>query len=415
MIAAANRDGYAAATVTAVIAEAGVSRPTFYEHFKDRDDCFMATLEAEQRQQLERTKDAIARANPEDAATAAITALIEHARNDPAAAQFLTSEPLAATTLALDARDEHLKGTAALVDRAARAAAPKASIPDLPATIMLGAASRMLGTRLRRGEPSLTSLHTELLDWAGRYARPHGQQRWQTLKAGPVPASKPPNMQPLLIEPAPLPRGRQQLGSEEVAINHRQRILHAVAKLAQAKGYDATTIADIAKNAKVDQKAFYRVFTDKQGAFMNYHELAFQALMATMSSAFFEGDDWPDRAWHSGDAFLKYLAAEPLVAHIGFIEAYAVGPMAIQRVEDSHVAFTIFLQEGYQYAQKNGGLVEPPGRVTLEAIVTAIYELVYLQVRAGKTKQLPRQLGLMGALVLTPFVGAAESDRLIDG
>ncbi|HXM86934.1 MAG TPA: TetR/AcrR family transcriptional regulator, partial [Solirubrobacteraceae bacterium] len=40
-----NRRGYAAANVTATIAEAGVSRPTFYEYFADRDDCFRRAIE----------------------------------------------------------------------------------------------------------------------------------------------------------------------------------------------------------------------------------------------------------------------------------------------------------------------------------------------------------------------------------
>ena len=44
MVAAANRDGYADANVSAVIAEAGVSRPTFYDYFSDRDDCFVAAI-----------------------------------------------------------------------------------------------------------------------------------------------------------------------------------------------------------------------------------------------------------------------------------------------------------------------------------------------------------------------------------
>ena len=44
MIAAAVRDGYADANVSAVIAEAGVSRPTFYDYFVDSDDCFLAAL-----------------------------------------------------------------------------------------------------------------------------------------------------------------------------------------------------------------------------------------------------------------------------------------------------------------------------------------------------------------------------------
>jgi AcrR family transcriptional regulator len=45
MVAAANQHGYAQATVSAVIEHAGISRPTFYEYFADRDACFLAALE----------------------------------------------------------------------------------------------------------------------------------------------------------------------------------------------------------------------------------------------------------------------------------------------------------------------------------------------------------------------------------
>lgn len=38
--------GYAAATVTDVVGRAGVSRKTFYEHFADKEACFMAAWEA---------------------------------------------------------------------------------------------------------------------------------------------------------------------------------------------------------------------------------------------------------------------------------------------------------------------------------------------------------------------------------
>src|SRR5918996_5397040 len=39
-------EGYGGATVAAVIARAGVSRRTFYEHFRDREDCFLAAYDA---------------------------------------------------------------------------------------------------------------------------------------------------------------------------------------------------------------------------------------------------------------------------------------------------------------------------------------------------------------------------------
>src|ERR1700712_4307239 len=38
--------GYGALTVADVIAEAGVSRKTFYEHFVNRDECFLAAYDA---------------------------------------------------------------------------------------------------------------------------------------------------------------------------------------------------------------------------------------------------------------------------------------------------------------------------------------------------------------------------------
>jgi len=44
-IAVAGSDGYAAMTVSAVIARANVSRKTFYEQFADREHCFLAAYE----------------------------------------------------------------------------------------------------------------------------------------------------------------------------------------------------------------------------------------------------------------------------------------------------------------------------------------------------------------------------------
>ena len=420
MIAAANRDGYAGATVTAVIAEAGVSRPTFYEHFKDRDDCFMQTLEQSQAQLLDEIQAAIEQAAPEDALTAAISAQIEHARSQPTATRFLTNEPLAATRLALDTRDQHQQQIAQLIERAQKRLPKDTATVALPMKIVIGAISRILGNRLRRGDPGLTSIHAELLDWTSRYQQPRSQQRRQTLKPGPKPKNSAVLLEKLIGEAPPIPRGRSRMTREEIAVNHRERILHAIAKLSEEKGYDATTTADITREAQLDAKVFYRLFADKQEAFMSYHELGFQQLMAVMADAFFKGETWPERSWQSGGAFLGFLAREPLVAHIGFIESYAVGAAAIQRVEDSHVAFTMFLHEGYQWvgqadAQAGAAEVAPPSKLVLEAIIAGVFELVYLQVRAGKTNQLPRYLGLMGALVLTPFLGVEAANAFIEG
>jgi AcrR family transcriptional regulator len=210
--------------------------------------------------------------------------------------------------------------------------------------------------------------------------------------------------------PLPLPPGRPRLSEEEVAENHRQRLFFAAARLAAEHGYTATTIAEIAKRAGVDRRAFYALFRDKQDAFMAVHEWGFQQLLAVTAGAFFAGGSWPERVWEGLRGFAQFLENNPTITHVGFVEAYAVGPGAVQRVDDSVIAFAIFFQEGYQYRPGGDG----PSRLALEAIVMAVFELVYLEAR---TSAAPKMRGLVAPLAymcLAPFTGAAEANEFID-
>src|SRR5271156_4324321 len=83
MVAAANRDGYAGANVTQVISHAGVSRPTFYEYFTDKDDCFLRTNRDIASRLLEQIGDAIAESPAEQALQAAVRRLIQRAEAQP--------------------------------------------------------------------------------------------------------------------------------------------------------------------------------------------------------------------------------------------------------------------------------------------------------------------------------------------
>ncbi len=148
------------------------------------------------------------------------------------------------------------------------------------------------------------------------------------------------------------------MSKQEIAENHRLRIMFAAAQLAEGKGYTATTVADITRRADIDGRAFYAQFTAKQDAFMAIHELGFQEVMAITAGAFFAAETWPERSWQAARAFTQYLERNPTLTHVGFVEAYAVGRAAAQRVEDSHTAFTIFLQEGFQHHPQEN----PPSR-----------------------------------------------------
>jgi hypothetical protein len=87
-----------------------------------------------------------------------------------------------------------------------------------------------------------------------------------------------------------------------------------------------------------------------------------------------------------------------------------VGPAAIQRVEDSHIAFTFFLQEGLVYRKQRN----PPSGLAMEAIVTSIFEIIYLQARDHGKPEVSAMLPHIAHLWLTPFLGVREGDEFID-
>jgi len=151
------------------------------------------------------------------------------------------------------------------------------------------------------------------------------------------------------------------------------------------------------------------MFADKQDAFMTVHEAGLQQVMDVTASAFFAGASWPERIWEAARAFTQLLDSEPLITHVGFVEAHAVGPGAAQRVQDSHVAFAIFLQEGYLHSS-----AEPPARAAVEAIVTSVFETIYQQARAPRRPKISGAAGLITFLCLAPFLGAVEASRFIE-
>jgi TetR/AcrR family transcriptional regulator len=411
MVAAANREGYAGANVSNVIGEAGVSRPTFYDYFEDRDDCFIATVVDVHKHLLGRVRDAVAEGPPEHALTASIEAMVAFADSRPAEARFLTKEALAGGPGALDARDAGIREIARVIERAFKRVPAETAIPDVPLVAVLGAVHRLLASRLRRGERALGGLQEDLVAWTQSYTEPARTKRWRTLDRLPAPERSPFLGRTALRPPALLPPGRPRIPEAEIAENHRQRIMFATAQVVQERGYTAATVAEILRHASVDGRVFYRLFADKQEAFSAIHELGFQYLMAATAGAFFAGKSWPERIWEGFRAATQSVDDTPTFAHVAFVEAYAVGPGAIQRVEDSRVAFTIFLQEGYGY-QKDG---TPPSRVALEAIITTIFEIVYLQARASARPKTAALLGHIVHVCLTPFVGPEAADGFIDG
>ncbi len=411
MLAIAAEDGYATASIAQVIARAGVSRPTFYEYFAERDACFLAALDDAGARLLARVRRAVEDQPPEHALTVALASLVPFAQAEPAMARVLFGEAMAAGHRALELRDETLLQLEQMIEYALERAPSCSVAPDLAPRIVLGASFRMLGYRLRRDRQRLDEAQSELQRWLESYDRPVGEHRWRTLSPeASAPAAWPAAVNGTLRPPSPPSHRRARASHAQIAQQSRRAVLLALAELAAEDGYATVTIRRIAERAGIESRAFYRLFDSKQQAFTALTEMYFQQTMALTAGAFFTRAPWPRRVLAAILTLAACVEQNPALARACFIESYASERGAPQRVEQLTRAFTLFLTEGDRYA----GRVTPHPRGTLEAIAHANFELIYQQARASATPRIAGVLGHSVHLCLAPFIGGQAAGELID-
>jgi len=98
--------GYAAATIDDVVRRAGVSKKTFYDHFADKEDCFLAAYETASEELFERVREAHAGHDDwVERTRAGIVAYLRWLAADPALARVYLVEVAAAGPQALERRE----------------------------------------------------------------------------------------------------------------------------------------------------------------------------------------------------------------------------------------------------------------------------------------------------------------------
>ncbi len=152
MTASVTEIGYSALTVQDVLSRAGISRPTFYEQFEDKEDCFLAAFEAGVGQMRARVASAAAEGREwKQRLRLGIGALLEFVEEDPGAARAAVVEARASSPRGLRRRDEVLDGFAACIDDLIREelAEPPSAIA---AAGVVGGIESVLYARLQKGE-----------------------------------------------------------------------------------------------------------------------------------------------------------------------------------------------------------------------------------------------------------------------
>lgn len=156
MLRAATEIGYRQATVQDVIDRAGISRPTFYEHFANKEDCFLVAFEATAARLRKRLEAAAAAGEDwRQQLRLAIEDLLRFVAGEPDAARVLVVEARAASAEALLRRDALLDHFATCIDSLVRDQLPDAdSRSAITAAGVVGGVEALLYGRLTKGELS---------------------------------------------------------------------------------------------------------------------------------------------------------------------------------------------------------------------------------------------------------------------
>ncbi|MBS1870946.1 MAG: TetR/AcrR family transcriptional regulator [Actinobacteria bacterium] len=164
-IAVAGADGYAAMTVSTVIAHANVSRKTFYEQFADREHCFAAAYEALAQRALAGVHGAAAIDAPwPERLRAALAWRLQALAAHPHEARVAFVEVLAAGPRALALREQAVRELAPLFVPGFDAAPAGATIPRSMPTAVAGALAELIATHVRGDDAAaLPALLPDLL------------------------------------------------------------------------------------------------------------------------------------------------------------------------------------------------------------------------------------------------------------
>lgn len=192
-----------------------------------------------------------------------------------------------------------------------------------------------------------------------------------------------------------------------IARSQRERLLEAAVRVVAEKGYAATTVADLTREAGISRTTFYAMFEDKEACFLAAYDGAVDALVRLVTAAYEAEEGWPNRARAGLAALLEALAEEPEVARLALVDVGAAGPTAQRRYRAALQRLTPFFDEGRDFAPGGRDLPANTSRMAIGAVAGLIAD----ELAEERAEDLPNLLSDVLFATLVPYIGPAAAAR----
>jgi AcrR family transcriptional regulator len=184
--------------------------------------------------------------------------------------------------------------------------------------------------------------------------------------------------------------------------------MDAIAELTAERGYEATKIGDIVRQAGVARKTLYDNFKGKEELFLAAFDATVEEIMSRIEEACAAVDGgWDERVEAGLGAFLGYVAEEPARARMCLIEAMSATPAATRRYEDAMQGFVELTGSNVPRSDQLPETIE-------ETLVGGVAWIVHQKIRRREAEKAMDLLPELAEFVLAPYrgVAAAEQDRV---
>lgn len=373
--------GYEATRVEDIVVVAGVSRNSFYRHFSNKRDCFVATLEGIVEFAKPFTLDIFERTpGPWDRKLAAmLEALAEMLVAQPAMARVAWVDVHGAGAEAVDVVERLDRAIEDIVCRALEDSPERAGMPREIVGAVVGGVRKIVHTRVREDRiGELPELMPELFEWMLSYETPPERLR------------RPRRVPPEFVSPRPEPS------------DARDRIIVAVTELVAENGYPDVAITEIATHASVSLTTFYAHFDGKEAALLaTLADIQTRVFTAT-AAQFAAAPDWPSAISSSGHAFVGFLATDPALARFGGVEVWAASPAGLDLRAQGMALFSSLLEGGFrQYPDTSP--------VAAEAVGATLDALLFTWLRHQGAERLYEMAPTGVFIALAPFLGTSRA------
>ncbi|MBV8991081.1 MAG: TetR/AcrR family transcriptional regulator, partial [Solirubrobacterales bacterium] len=154
----------------------------------------------------------------------------------------------------------------------------------------------------------------------------------------------------------------------------RAKLLEAMVRVAAEKGYEAATVADAVRLARVSRGTFYELFDSKDACLAAAYRAGAEVLERRVAEAARLGADWREEIRLGIRTYLETLDAEPMFGRVYLLE----WPSAAAEREATMRRFA--RRYGKSFARS--GMPVPPDDA-LYVLASGVHELACARVRAG--------------------------------